>query len=175
MNQNQNAVFSILMMRFKLDPYTAIPVTKEWFKKHPNKNWQDLKEYLIDGEVVFKNNQLHDLDEIELKILIQKMRGANGLKIKDRWFHFKLYRKCFTGTEAVKWLMNHKNITQEEAIQLGKILVKKKIIHHVHDEHNFKNGFLFFRFYEDEMAVESSKAVMDAFEEEENLFSKYFN
>lgn len=78
------------------------------------------------------------------------MRGTSGIEIKDRWFHFKLYRCCFTGTNAINWLMKYENLTRDAAIQLGKILVKHKRIHHVHDEHDFKDDFLFYRFYEDE-------------------------
>jgi len=152
MKQERTRVLSILMMRFGVDPYRAISLTQEWFKRHPNKTWLDLKLGLIDGDVILKYNKLHDIDTIEIQALVQKMRGKFGLEIKDRWFHFKLYRKCFTGDNAVAWLMKHKNITKDEAIQLGKILVKNKIIHHVHDEHNFKNGFLFYRFYQDEFA-----------------------
>ncbi|MGF1488987.1 MAG: DEP domain-containing protein [Prochloraceae cyanobacterium] len=169
MNKNKTAVFSILMMRFGIDAYTAIPLTKNWFDRHPDKTWADLREYLIDGEVIFKYGKLHDIDPLEIKALVQKMRGADGLEIKDRWFHFKLYRSCFTGDDAVQWLMKNKNLTKQEAIQLGRILVKHSIIHHVHNEHNFKDGFLFFRFYEDEITL-GNKEIKSNNVKEKSLF-----
>ncbi len=154
MQKEQKEVLSILMMRFGLNPYRAIPLVKDWFNRHPHKSWQDLKQYLVDNEIILKYNQLHDIYALEIQNLVQKMRGKSGLDIRDRWFHFKLYRKCFTGDNAVTWLMEHRNLTKFEAIDLGRLLVKRKIIHHVHDEHNFKNGFLFYRFYQDEITVQ---------------------
>ncbi len=153
MDKDRQTVFSILMMRFELDPYTAIPVTNRWFRKHPNKSWGDLKISLLGGEVIFKNNKLHDVDLSEIKALTQKMRGKYGVEIKDRWYNLKRYRQCFIGSEAVKWLMKTQNSNKEEAIKLGQMLLDRGIIHHVHDDHNFKNEFLFYRFYDDEIAT----------------------
>ena len=157
MDKEQQTVFSILMMRFGLDPYTAIPLTNHWFRQHPNKSWHDLKTSLLNGEVIFKHNKLHDVDLSEIKALTQKMRGKYGVKIKDRWYNFKLYRQCFIGSEAVEWLMETQDLKKEEAIQLGQMLLDRGIIHHVHDEHTFKNEFLFYRFYEDETATNGNR------------------
>ena len=152
MDKDRQTVLLILMMRFGLDPYTSIPLTARWFGKHPNKSWRDLKDYLLNGEVIFKGDRLDNVDRAEINALTLKMRDKDGVAIKDRWYNFKLYRQCFIGSEAVEWLMKTQNISEEKAIQLGQILLDRRIIHHVHDEHNFKNDFLFYRFYHDEMA-----------------------
>lgn len=157
MDKDQQTVLSILMMRFSLDPYTSIPLTERWFRRHPDKSWGDLKEYLLNGEVIFKIDRLHDVERSEISILTQKMSGKNGVEIKDRWYHFKLYRQCFIGSEAVEWLIKNKNVDEAKAIQIGQMLIDRGIIHHVHDDHNFKNEFLFYRFYKDELAAQTNK------------------
>lgn len=153
MDKEQQAVLSILMMRFGLDPYKSIPLTNHWFSQHSNKSWRDLKDNLLSGAVIFKHDRLHDVNLAEIQILTQKMRGKYGVEIKDRWYNFKLYRQCFIGSEAVEWLIAIQNVSEAKAIQIGQMLLDRRIIHHVHDQHNFKNDFLFYRFYEDEIAA----------------------
>lgn len=87
---------------------------------------------------------------IDLQYIVSKMRGADGLKIKTRRHKLKLYQHCFLGNEAVDWLVAHFNIPRQKAVIIGQNLVTKKIIHHVSDEHFFKDEPLFYRFYQDE-------------------------
>jgi hypothetical protein len=83
--------------------------------------------------------------------LIAEMRGANGLAIQDRRHLLSTYPKCFVGTEAVEWLMRARDLTRDEAVHLGQTLVDRGIIHHVLDEHPFRDGHYFYRFYADEL------------------------
>jgi len=46
--------------------------------------------------------------------------------------------------------MQKQSCTREEAIQLGQLLIEQGIIHHVYDEHPFRDGYVFYRFYTDE-------------------------
>ena len=78
------------------------------------------------------------------------MREKDGLKIKTRRHKLKLYHRCFLGNEAIDWLVENLNLTRSKAIKIGQKLIDKKIIHHVTDEHNFKDEPLFYRFYKDE-------------------------
>jgi small-conductance mechanosensitive channel len=84
--------------------------------------------------------------------LIAEMRGANGLAIRDRRHLLSTYSKCFVGAEAVEWLMRARALTRDEAVHLGQTLVDRGIIHHVLDEHPFRDGHYFYRFYADETA-----------------------
>ena len=153
MTRAQQEVLSILMMRFGLDPYRAIPITKKWLELNPGKNWHNLKEKLIRGEVTFKQGKLKNIKTTEIIELIDRMRDKNcGIEIKNRWYNLKLYRNSFVGAEAVKWLMQTEKISREEAIQLGQILIDRDIIHHVTDEHSFRDADLFYRFFQDEKA-----------------------
>ena len=87
---------------------------------------------------------------IDTKYIVSKMRGEDGLKIKTRRNKLKLHHHAFLGNEAVDWLVGHLNITREKAVIIGQNLATKKIIHHVLDEHFFKDEPLLYRFYEDE-------------------------
>ncbi|ELS01429.1 Domain found in Dishevelled, Egl-10, and Pleckstrin (DEP) [Xenococcus sp. PCC 7305] len=94
-----------------------------------------------------KENKSRHLD---LNYIVSKMRGEDGLKIKTRRHKLKLHPHCFLGNEAVDWLVAHFNITRQKAVTIGQNLVTKKIIHHVLDEHFFKDEVLLYRFYQDE-------------------------
>ncbi len=150
MNTERQAVLTILMMRFGLNPYVALPLAKEWLEIHSHASWDTLKKLLLSGGVIFKNGILHDITPREIKILTNQMRGQNGIEIKNRWYSLKLYPKCFIGSEAVEWFIKTQQVTREESIQIGEILIARQIIHHVHNEHNFKDEYLFYRFYIDE-------------------------
>jgi small-conductance mechanosensitive channel len=88
--------------------------------------------------------------EIDLDALVEQMRGPDGLEIKTHRFGLKSYPNTFVGSEAVCWLMRTQKSGVTAAIQLGQLLIDRDIIHHVLDEHNFKNEYLFYRFYLDE-------------------------
>ena len=99
------------------------------------------------------NSPLEELkikDEYDWEVLIEAMRGENGIEIKDRRYGFKVYRKAFLGSEAVNWLIQQEKATRAEAIAIGQLMIEQNLIHHVLDEHNFKDEPLFYRFYIDE-------------------------
>lgn len=90
------------------------------------------------------------LSSVDIEALITAMRGSGGIEIKDRRYRLNLYPDCFVGAEAVEWMMQTQSCTREEAIELGQIFMEREIIHHVTDEHGFKDEYLFYRFYCDE-------------------------
>ncbi len=87
---------------------------------------------------------------LDTKYITSKMRGQDGIKIKTRRHKLKLHHHCFLGNEAVDWLVRHLNISREKAVIVGQNLVTKKVIHHVSDEHFFKDEPFLYRFYQDE-------------------------
>jgi potassium efflux system protein len=95
-------------------------------------------------------NHTDEPDDLELQELVSQMRGTAGLDIRDRRFGLQVYANCFVGSEAVQWLIQQQLASREEAIKLGQVLVERGIIHHVTDEHTFKDEYLFYRFFEDE-------------------------
>nr|MDJ0600358.1 pleckstrin/ G-protein interacting- domain protein [Crocosphaera sp.] len=72
------------------------------------------------------------------------------VEIKDRRHRLKQYPKCFIGSDLVDWMIKNLSISSEQAVKIGQQLIDKKIIHHVHDQHDFENQYLFYRFYVDE-------------------------
>jgi hypothetical protein len=55
--------------------------------------------------------------------------------------------------------MKYEKSTREEAILMGQLMVQQGIIHHVLDEHDFKDELLFYRFYLDEDSPISTQQV----------------
>ncbi|NEP46120.1 MAG: mechanosensitive ion channel, partial [Okeania sp. SIO2H7] len=90
------------------------------------------------------------IENIDIDALVAQMRGEDGVEIKDRRYGFNLYPKCFVGSDAVKWLMRTQKSGIKAAISIGQLLLDRGIIHHVLDEHDFKNESLFYRFYLDD-------------------------
>ncbi|MGF1499409.1 MAG: mechanosensitive ion channel domain-containing protein [Elainellaceae cyanobacterium] len=94
--------------------------------------------------------QQDGLSEQDVQRLTEEMRGPQGLEIRDRRYGLRLFPRCFIGSEAVTWLVQTQNTTREEAIRIGQQLIERCVIHHVTDEHAFKDEYLFYRFYADE-------------------------
>jgi hypothetical protein len=88
--------------------------------------------------------------EYDWEDIIQRMRGPEGISIRDRRYGLKVFSHCFVGSEAVDWLIKHEQATRPEATIMGQIMLDMGIFHHVLDEHEFEDGPLFYRFYADE-------------------------
>ena len=116
--------------------------------------WQEERELKLMEEMMEEKQenreQLDLVQSIKLDKLVKIMRAPGRVQIKDRLYHLKIYRCCFVGREAVRWLKGYLNISTEEAVALGQRLIDEKWIHHVLDEHSFENKYLFYRFYSDE-------------------------
>ena len=53
-------------------------------------------------------------------------------------------------SELVDWFVSSGEAeTREQAVELGQLLINTDYIHHVVDEHNFEDAYLFFRFRQD--------------------------
>ena len=87
---------------------------------------------------------------MNLDRVVAQMRNVGGLEIKKRRYNLKVYSRCFVGSEAVSWLQDNFGLSQTDAIALGQRLIEEKWIHHVTDDHQFKDEDLFYRFYRDE-------------------------
>ena len=76
-------------------------------------------------------------------------RSNAGFKVLDRSYRGTQYARCFVGSEAVEWIQAQ-GYTVNEALSIGQQLIDMSLIHHVLDEHSFKNEKLFYRFFRDE-------------------------
>jgi hypothetical protein len=91
-----------------------------------------------------------DNNRISLRQLGLEMRSEKGVDIKTRRHKLKLYQRCFLGNEAVDWIVQRVKVSRQDAVILGQKMLEKGIIHHVLDEHKFKDEGLFYRFKDDD-------------------------
>jgi len=93
-------------------------------------------------------------------IILQLSDPIFGVKVKDRKYHFKTYPQCFLGKDCVSWIQKRcylneeekfKEITREEALKIGRELVRKKFIRHVVLDHDLKDEKLFYKFIVEEI------------------------
>lgn len=90
------------------------------------------------------------LRSLHLAALIEQWRSPGGVPIRDRAYHAITFPACFVGAESVNWLVREHGLTHNEAMTLGQRLMELFVFHHVVDEHPFKDGHFYYRFYEDE-------------------------
>lgn len=68
------------------------------------------------------------------------------LDIQDRTYRASMYRKCFIGRDFVTFLVDKYLLkSREEAVQVGQSMVRLALFHHVLNEHDFKDEYLFYR------------------------------
>ncbi|ERN40349.1 small-conductance mechanosensitive channel [Rubidibacter lacunae KORDI 51-2] len=91
--------------------------------------------------------------DIDLEKLVDRMRAHGGVKIGDRRYRLNVYPRCFVGSEVVDWLVQNCSVTRVEAVEIGQMLLDRGIVHHVMDEHGFRDEYLFYRFYSDEQLM----------------------
>jgi len=81
----------------------------------------------------------------EIAAAIAAMRFV---KVKDRRYRLKVYRKCFIASQLIDVLVEHECATsRQDAVRLAKdINSRYRIFEHVCRDHDLKDEFLFFRF-----------------------------
>ena len=157
MNQSitDNVAFNLskaaasIALKFDVSPDMAMDLAENWAQQQVNPQWDLLREAILAGDVIYLNQGLQNApfsNDSELRMLITHMKGADGLNIEDRWYYFKRYPQCFIGRDAVTWLSDTQNVTRASAVNIGERLVRRGIIQHVVNEHNFKDDYLFYRF-----------------------------
>ncbi|MEB3356198.1 MAG: mechanosensitive ion channel domain-containing protein [Synechococcales bacterium] len=93
------------------------------------------------------------LANLNLAALVDAMQGDGGVQVGDRRYRFNIYPICFTGGEAVEWLVQHRGYTREEAIGAGQVLLDQGFIHAVTEASGFQDGYYFYRFDRDEQQL----------------------
>ena len=91
-----------------------------------------------------------DIGELDVTEVAGRMRGAGGVEVGSRRYLLKTYPKCFTGIQAVNWLAENFQLSRPLAVKLGERMLEAGILHHVADDHDFKDGEFFYRYYADE-------------------------
>jgi len=70
--------------------------------------------------------------------------------VANRKYMFKTYPNCFVGKDFVTWCTRKYKISHEDAVSVGKEMLKRRFFHHVTEDHDFEDRYLFYRLREDE-------------------------
>jgi hypothetical protein len=78
MATSKEKVLSILLMRYKIQPAKGYLLSEEWFKQHPQTNWETLENFLKQDKVIvvkgmLKESQPKNPDQSKS---VRKYRGA---------------------------------------------------------------------------------------------------
>ncbi|MEM8641946.1 MAG: mechanosensitive ion channel domain-containing protein [Cyanobacteria bacterium P01_G01_bin.54] len=101
-------------------------------------------------DVAPEMSSIEQFSSRDIEQLVAAMRGSEGITIEERRYRFNVYPRCFIGSEAVTWLMQHHDCCRDSAVAIGRMLGDRGIIHHITDDHPFEDAYLFYRFYADE-------------------------
>lgn len=147
--EQERQVLSLLMMRFELNPYSAITVAKKWFKTNPEGKWSDLLLMLQQGKIIYKKGILKEIEIEYLVKLVNRIRSKQeGITLKNKWVNFKLYRQSFLGSQAVKWLIEVARLSKAEAIAIGRLLISCGIVTAIEGNYDFEDRDLHYCFYQ---------------------------
>jgi len=71
-----------------------------------------------------------------------------GLDVKDRRALLKNHVTCFTGSEAVDWLVrNLKLDKRDDAVAIGQLLMERNVFYGVTGEYPFQDKPMLYRFF----------------------------
>ncbi|EDV23530.1 uncharacterized protein TRIADDRAFT_58260 [Trichoplax adhaerens] len=94
-----------------------------------------------------------------LRLRLHDKAGSETI-IQNRRYHLRSYPKCFEGTELIDWLVLHEEVlNRQNAIASMQKLLEKNIIHHVCDDHQFKDERLYYRFRVDDETFHTNVEV----------------
>jgi hypothetical protein len=97
-----------------------------------------------------KPQKINPVTAISLEKLTTKMRGSEGIEIKNRMVNFKIYPKSFVGKEAVDYIAKIVKVSREDAIKIGQRLIDEKLVRDFSDRNSFKDDNIFYRFCSDD-------------------------
>jgi hypothetical protein len=95
-----------------------------------------------------ESDESQRLASLDSDQLVAEMRGVTGVETRDRMQMLLRHPACFVGSEAVDWLSAQLQISRRSAVRVGQRLVALGYVHHVAEEYDFADGYLFYRFSE---------------------------
>lgn len=94
------------------------------------------------GVFLYVQVRVHDVVQ---RLLVARM--ITQVPVADRVFLLRRHKRCFVGTDAVKWLVSRRFARSvPEAEALGNALLRAGVFRHVQNEHPFRAGNYFYRF-----------------------------
>jgi len=112
----------------------------------PPSDGRDVLPLRADGRLLAAADEPVGWCQVELDVVLARMRGEDGVEVADRRHLFTVYRRCFVGRDAVSWLSERLDLSRADAVRLGERLAERGDIRHVVDEQPFRDGSFFYRF-----------------------------
>ena len=108
-----------------------------------------VNEMLLDSRNQLVVNRLNT--HISLKSMASEMQGKLGLPLRDRRWHFSLYKRVFTGNEFARWLLKTFSDINDlvEASDFAQKLMDQGLFRHPENRHKFINGHYFYQMTEE--------------------------
>jgi hypothetical protein len=113
------------------------------------RNIVSLKRGSKSSESAMENSSVHSVETIDSVDLMQWARQLEeSVQVQDRTYHFRIYKNCFVGKEAVDFLVKSGLATNRlHAVELGREFARRlNLLEHVCRDHEFKDEELFYRF-----------------------------
>lgn len=84
---------------------------------------------------------------LNMKVLADTIQSEKGVRLIDRRWHWRLHIDCFIGNELTTWLLeNFRDVdARDEAVALGRELLKDGMFEHVEKRHDFRDGNYFYQ------------------------------
>jgi hypothetical protein len=90
---------------------------------------------------------LADTDDFQKDLDAIAEAFKENVKCEDRKYLLKTYPRCFVAKEAVDYLVQSgAALNRQDAVELGRALQSTFLFEHVTRDHQFSDGYLFFRF-----------------------------
>lgn len=90
---------------------------------------------------------LSKTDSLE-RVAVMMQHPLFGLSIKNRRWHWRIYRSVFVGSMAVDWILKFFTDieSREEAVEFGNGLLDAGVWEHIFGTHGFLDGYYYYRF-----------------------------
>ncbi|KAJ3139423.1 vacuolar membrane-associated protein iml1 [Physocladia obscura] len=123
-------------------------VKDEWKRseqKARKDGWQDVSTKQVSAKIFLTKSTS------KMSIVSAMYNPVLGLEIKDRSWHKKVYYDSFIGSEFVDWMLrNFSDLhSRDDAVAFGNELHFRGIIVHGNRQHQFLDGFFFFKVSDD--------------------------
>jgi len=120
--------------------------------------WLEPSTCVLDENLMAQVDEIHEtgplrkktrsdrlIQDMGLSLVAKAMREDDGVPIKDRVWHRRLYPDTFTGYEFVSWLVREfKDVsTREQGAEWGSKLQEQGLFEHCKGNHGFLDGYVF--------------------------------
>ncbi|KAI9335535.1 hypothetical protein BDR26DRAFT_1009283 [Obelidium mucronatum] len=147
---------SVMSLKFNFTTFTKSQYVKdEWSKLKLGMESDILRGF--NSEYTAGPNQVLTKSSPFLAIVSAMQNPGTGIAIKDRTWHFKIYKKMFIGIECVDWMVRTISdiSTREEAVEFGNYLCTKGVFQHANQKHKFLDGYFYYRISNDYTSIKA--------------------